>query len=110
LRTYIAAVKEAVNIDVFNAFFFRKLSRVRINGDVAVHSAVRQQSEQVEVCAFFFRVLHRVKECFVLFEFSFANGNVHARQALVHDPSCADIQVADFRVPHLAFWKTYRFA
>ena len=55
-----------------------------------------------------FAVFHRAKESFVGEKISIFNGLCNARQFLINHPPCADVQVANLGIAHLAGRKADR--
>ena len=100
-RRDVAPVKEAVQIDVLNAAVMRHLHHGEDVLDVAVHAAVRQQTEDVQrlaVCS----VIKRRAIDGVFKKRAVGNGVGDARQILKHDAARADVRVTDLAVAHLS--------
>ena len=96
----IASVEEAVQVHAPDAAVVRHFHHGKDVPDVAVHTAVRQKTEDMQVLAVCCVVqcccIDRIfKECPIL------NGFRNARQILKHDAAGADVRVADFAVAHL---------
>ena len=75
---------------------------------MGMHAAVGQEAAEVQPssCSG-----HGVKEPVqdrIRGKGAIRNGLVDAREVLVHDPACADVQMADLGVAHLAFGQTDR--
>src|SRR5699024_541646 len=77
--------------------------------DMTMNATIRQESENVECMSTFFRLFHCLRKCFDIEKCSIFNGVVDTCQTLINDSSRSNIQMADFRVPHLPLWKAYCF-
>ena len=66
----------------------------------AVHAAIRDEAEQVQLAAAFLRVRDGVLQRRVLLELAVADRLVDARDLLVDDAARADVEVPDFGVAH----------
>ena len=75
--------------------------------DVAVHAAIADQAEEVQAAARFRRAREGLFEHFVGRQFAVGDRLGDARQILIDDASGAQVQVADFRVAHLAVWQAH---
>ena len=81
------------------------LSLIHILIDVAVHSAVGQQTEQVQCRAVFLHVIDSLEKRLVFKERAILDRLRYHRKILIYYASGSDIEMADFRVAHLAFGK-----
>ena len=68
--------------------------------DVAVHTAIGQQTEQMQRAAGLLNVIDRPVQFLVLEELAASHQTGNPHQFLVDDPARAKILVADFAVPH----------
>ncbi|MNC29076.1 hypothetical protein D3C75_773130 [compost metagenome] len=110
VRRNVAAVQERMDVHFLQIFLLGQLQKCEQVRNVAVHAAVGQKPVQVELGAVLLGVADRAQQGFVLEEISVADGLGNAGQVLIYDPACADIQVSNFRVAHLAFRQTYSLA
>ena len=102
-RRHVSAVQETVHHQFLYAFLLRQIDQGQQMGDVAVHAPVRQQSLQMECRVVFLHMLDRLQESLILKEIPVLNGLGDPCQLLVHDPACADVQMPDLGIAHLAF-------
>ena len=77
--------------------------------DMAVHSPIAEQAQQVQ-CMAVLSLIHGSQQHFVLFNAAIGNGMSDPGQALINDPAGADGHMANFRVAHLAFRQPYSLA
>src|SRR6266478_6193363 len=68
-----------------------------------MHATVRHQPEQMQLASSQPGILHRVEQHWVREEFAVLDHQVDARDFHMHDAPGANIQMADFTVPHLPF-------
>ncbi len=66
-----------------------------------VHAAIRYQSKQMQLASTQPGILHRVEQHWVREELPVLNHQVDACNFHMHDAPGANIQMADFAVPHL---------
>ena len=77
--------------------------------DMTVDTAVRQQAENVEGAVFFSGAAHRCGEHRIFKKCLFADRFRDSRQLLVDDAACADVEMTNFGVSHLAVRESYGF-
>ena len=103
----VSSVEEAVDVYGLNAFFLRHVQKGEEVRQVRVDSAVADEAVYMEGRAVLYDVVHRRIKSFVLKESAFFDLLRDARQFLVDDASCADVEVADLGVSHLSFGKPH---
>ena len=106
-RRGIAAVQEAVYIDLLQAMALRQLQKAVDVRIVAVHAAVGHQSEHVEGGILRLRVLHSGDQGLVLKEVPVLNLLGDAGQLLVYDAPRAHIHMAYLGISHLSVGKSH---
>jgi hypothetical protein len=82
---------------------FRELYESEQMVDVAMNSAIGYEPNQVQGRVLFSRILSSNQECGILEELPRADRSVDAGNLLIDNPSCSDVHVAYFGVPHLSF-------
>ena len=97
-----------MNIDLLKTHLCRHLQEGIEVGDVAVHAAVGEKADQMQLGLFC--LLHCLEQDGI-----FRQGAILHRQAdpgiiLVDDPASADVEVANFGVAHLAAGQAHRQA
>ena len=92
-------------IDFLNALSLRQLKQPVNMCVVAVHAAVRHKTHQVQSGIIFLHILACCKERLILKEISVLDGFRDLCQILIHDASCAHVQVSYLRVSHLSVRK-----
>ena len=97
----VAPVEEAVQVYARDAAVVRHFHHGKNVPDVTVHTAVRQQAEDVQGLAVR-RVIKGSSIDRILKKRPVLNGLCDARQILKHNAAGADIRVADLAVAHLA--------
>ena len=75
--------------------------------DVRVHSAVRDEPEQMDVSPAFARAPERGDERRVLGERAIGDREVHAGEVLKENSPRADREVTDLRISHLPGWQPH---
>ncbi|MNS83772.1 hypothetical protein D3C72_1175740 [compost metagenome] len=104
----VAAVEERMDIDPLDAALTGHAHEREHVLDRAVHAAVRDQPEEVEIFAGGLGVDHDLGEDFILEEAAVTDGHVDARELLVHDAPGAHVHVADLGVAHLPLGQAHR--
>ena len=102
----VAAVHEAVNVNFLQTLFFCHRQQTKEMLNVAVYTAVRQQTHQMQGRIMLFAVCN----CFLQFrngrKTAFFDSFGNAGQLLIYNAACTDIGMTNFRVAHLASWQT----
>lgn len=73
---------------------------------VAMDAAVPNKPEQMECSAWLASSVHRLEEGFVFEEGAILNGKVNTGDELVDNSACSEVEVTDFRIPHLVVRKS----
>lgn len=73
--------------------------------DIAMHAAIREQTQKVNGTIRVNGRIHRLDENLVLFDAAVLACIVNARKLLVHDASRAHVQMSDLGIAHLAIGK-----
>ena len=94
-------------INIFQTFSFCQLKQCVQVCIVAVYTAVREQTEQMQGTSVFFCTLYCMQQCFVFEEISILDFFCDSGQFLVYDTSGTHVQMSDFRVTHLSIRQTY---
>ena len=76
-------------------------------GDVAVNTAVREKSEQMQCGIVCFCILNSLYQLFILEEIAVLDCFCDSGQLLIYNAACAHVQMAYLRVTHLSVRKTY---
>ena len=97
----VAAVGEGVDEDLGDAPPSRRAHQRFQVLDVAVDAAVGHQPHEVEAAARLLDLGQRIQQDLVPIQLAALDGLVDARQVLVNDTSCADIEVADLGIAEL---------
>ena len=104
----IPAIQDGMDINFLKAHLCRHLQEGKEMGYVAVHAAVGEKADKMQICLFC--LLHCIEQDGI-----FRQGAILHRQAdpgiiLVDDPASADVEVAHFGVAHLAAGQAHRQA
>ena len=75
-----------------------------------MHAPFTEQPDQVQFTAPFFGAIDGFSQGSVCQKGTIADGKINARQVLVDNAACAQIQMAYFRVAHLPLWQADGFA
>ena len=104
----ITAVEETVDIDPVETIAFRHFKESIQMCVVAVHTAVREKSIEMQIRPADLAVVNSGKKFRVLKEHSVLNLFGNPCQFLIDNAARAHIHMADLRIAHLSVGKTYR--
>ena len=104
---HVAAIQEAVDIDLFKAHLLGHFNEGEQVGIVAVDAAVGKQAHQVEGAPLFLAVFHGRHKFRVLEEVTVLDGLGDPGQLLVDNAAGANIGMAYLRVAHLAIGQSH---
>ena len=106
----VAAVKEAVHVDLLEARSLRKAQeRVHVAVE-AVHAAVGEKAHDVQGAALFAAVVDEGLHLGIVADRAVGDRAVDLDEILVEDAAGADVEVAHFGVAHLAVGQAHVFA
>ena len=75
---------------------------------MAMHPAGRQQPHDMQRSVMLLDMFNSLHERRIAVKAPVLNGCIYPRELLIHHAACADIEMANFRVTHLALRKAYR--
>ena len=105
LRWRVAAIGEAVHVDVRDLVFPRHAQERKEVLDVRMNSAVAQETDEVQLPAA--RAIHRVDQKRLAEKLAARDELVDACDVHLNDAASAHIQVANFAVAHLSFGQAH---
>lgn len=106
----VAAVEEAVDVDLFKARALGKAQeRVHVAVE-AVHAAVGEKPHDVQGAALFLTVGDEGLHLGVFGDRAVGDGAVDLDEVLIEDAARADVEVAHFGIAHLAFGQAHVLA
>ena len=106
-RRSVTAIQEAVYINFLETLTFCQFQKSEYMGDMAVNTAVREKSEQVQCGIICFCIFNSLYQLFILEEIAVLDCFRDSGQLLIYNAACAHVQMAYLRVTHLSVRKTY---
>ncbi len=106
LRRRVAAVHEAVEAYLAQTVAARELEQRKHVVNVGMHTAVRQQTENVQGGTKPLALVDRAHKSRILEEIAVLDGLGDAGQLLIYNAACTDVGVANLGVAHLAVRQT----
>jgi hypothetical protein len=103
VRRGVAAVHKAVDENIFDFIFARHFQESEKMVEVRVDSAIAEEAEKMELRSA--SSFHGVEQERLAIKFAVSDELIDARAVHVNDAAGADIQMADFAVPHLSDWE-----
>ena len=94
-------------INLFQAFSFGHFQKSEQMCDMAVHTAIRKKSHEMNGRIVVFCIFHSCKKCFILKEVTILDLFCDPCKFLIYNTACAHIHMSNLGVTHLAFRKTY---
>ena len=110
MRVGVAAVHDAVDVQLFRAQMLGQIQQAEQVVDVAVYAARAEQAHQVNGLARVDGRAHVAHQHVVFLHRAIHDGLGDQRQLLIDDAARAHVGVADFRVAHLAVRQADEFA
>lgn len=109
-RVGVTAVHEAVQEHFLKTVLLGDIAEGENMVERGVHAAGRGQTHEVDANAVFFGVAESVFDFGVVENRAVGNGFVDFHEVLIYHAPCADVEVAYFRVAHLAVGEAHVFA
>ena len=106
LRRRVAAVHEAVEANLAQTIAACQLEQRKHVVNVGMHTAVRQQTENVQSGIEPLALVDRAHQSRILEEIAVLDGLGDAGQLLIYNAACTDVGVANLGVAHLAVRQT----
>ena len=106
LRRRVAAVHEAVEANLAQTIAACQLEQRKHVVNVGMHTAVRQQTENVQGGIKPLALVDRAHQSRILEEIAVLDGLGDAGQLLIYNAACTDVGVANLGVAHLAVRQT----
>ena len=106
LRRRVAAVHEAVEANLAQTIAACQLEQRKHVVNVGMHTAVRQQTENVQGGIEPLALVNSAHQSRILEEIAVLNGLGDAGQLLIYNTACTDVGVANLGVAHLAVRQT----
>ena len=110
MRVGVAAIHDAVDVQLFRAQMLGQIQQTEQVVDVAVYAARAEQAHQVNGLARVDGRAHVAHQHVVFLHRAIHDGLGDQRQLLIDDAARAHVGVADFAVAHLAFRQADRHA
>ena len=106
LGVRVAAVTEEVDVDLGHADLLGHVEQAEEVVDVRVHTAVGDQTEQVQAAVALLGASEALDDVVDLVELALLDGLVDADDVLPHNTASANVQVADLTVAHESLGET----
>ena len=110
LRIRVAPVHEGMNEYLADPFFFSKINKGEEVLEACMHAAVGKESHQMERRIACLCVSEKRGDFGLRGERARLAGAVDAHEVLIDHAACADVEVADFGIAHLAGGEPHVFA